>query len=351
MTMNRTGCLIISSVLSVCCLPLSLSHAQVTGQEILQKLGIPQNEVDQLEDGAILSYSDAEYESTSRELAADAIILVKSDLAAVREALRGATTLIPTKLILEDADILSEADFADIKFADEDFEEVERLFKAKPGKDFNFSNAEYAALNANLAPHKRSSRADKIQAASAAMREILRGRYNKYRASGLNGIEGYQRSRRKQVDIGRELRLTTDTFEPFAEDFPEFYEIMAQYPNGQECCESYFRWLKVDIRKRPTFALSHTVIQQTDEFILYTERHFYASNQLNSVQITLSWFPYGEQTYMGIAMSASADILDSMMGKMLRPLGRNKAKDLVTDVMVEVRDDLDSDDDEGDNER
>lgn len=43
---------------------------------------------------------------------------------------------------------------------------------------------------------------------------------------------------------------------------------------------------------------------------------------------------------MGVAMSASADILDSMMGKMLRPLGRNKAQDLVTDVMTEVRADL-----------
>lgn len=61
---------------------------------------------------------------------------------------------------------------------------------------------------------------------------------------------------------------------------------------------------------------------------------------LNSVQVTLSWLPYDENTYMGVAMSASADILDSMMGKMLRLLGRNKAQDLVTDVMTEVRADL-----------
>ena len=51
-----------------------------------------------------------------------------------------------------------------------------------------------------------------------------------------------------------------------------------------------------------------------------------------------------DNTYMGLAMSASADILDSMMGKMLRPLGRNKAQDLVTDVMTEVRTELEDGD-------
>jgi hypothetical protein len=46
---------------------------------------------------------------------------------------------------------------------------------------------------------------------------------------------------------------------------------------------------------------------------------------------------------MGLAVSASADILDSMLGRMLRPIGRNKAKDLVSDVLEEIRTDLESD--------
>ena len=120
---------------------------------------------------------------------------------------------------------------------------------------------------------------------------------------------------------------------------------MANFPDGADCCEHYFRWLKIRIRNRPTFVLSHTMLQVTDEFILLTERHYFITSTLNSVQITMSWLPYDEDTYMGLAMSASADILDSVMGRALRPLGRNKAKDLVTDVLQYVKAELQDDGD------
>jgi len=38
--------------------------------------------------------------------------------------------------------------------------------------------------------------------------------------------------------------------------------------------------------------------------------------------------------------AASSDMLDSVTGRMLRSLGRNKAKDLVIEVMQEIRPDL-----------
>ena len=47
---------------------------------------------------------------------------------------------------------------------------------------------------------------------------------------------------------------------------------------------------------------------------------------------------------MGLAMSASADILDSMLGRMLRPLGRNKAKKMVSGVVTDIRAVLQNDD-------
>ncbi len=54
----------------------------------------------------------------------------------------------------------------------------------------------------------------------------------------------------------------------------------------------------------------------------------------------MSWLKYDENTYMGIAMTASTDLLDSMMGRMLRPIGRNKAKDMVSEIMLDVKADL-----------
>jgi hypothetical protein len=177
-----------------------LNAQDVDGAKVLDGLGATDDDIAQLEGGEIIAYSDEAYESTPRELSADAVMLI-------------------------------------------DIDEVEELFKLKSGKDFNLSAAEFELLQNRLSPHRSGSTSDKVTAASDAMREILIGRYTKYQAEGLKGIESY-------------------------------------------------------------------------------------------------WLPYDENTYMGLAMSASADILDSMMGKMLRPLGRNKAQDLVTDVMTEVRSDL-----------
>jgi hypothetical protein len=43
-------------------------------------------------------------------------------------------------------------------------------------------------------------------------------------------------------------------------------------------------------------------------------------------------------------MSASTDLLDSTIGRMLRPLGRNKAKNMVADVVDDIRVALQKDD-------
>ena len=71
------------TLLIVGCFVAASGHAQVTGEDILQGMGILQDDVDRLESGDVLAYSDKLYENSSRELAADAIVLVNNDLNAV----------------------------------------------------------------------------------------------------------------------------------------------------------------------------------------------------------------------------------------------------------------------------
>jgi hypothetical protein len=319
------------------------ANAEVDGVEIAKGLGLSPEQIEKMENGEVLAFSDAEYENTKRELSADAIVLVKKDLDAVYAELVDTTTVIPGSDLLDHALIVSEDDFADVGFTDDEYEEVEKLFDAEPGDDFNFSNSEYSMLKTRLAAHGKSDKATKISAASDAIRALLLARFQQYQARGLDGIDSYQRSKKKQVNAGEELRLTTEAFQAFEDDFPDYVQVIQNYPAENDCCEHHMRWLKLKVRKRPTFALSHVVIQRTDDFVLLTERQYYISHTANSVQITLAWLRYREDTYMGIAVSASADLLDSMMGRMLRPLGRNKAKDLVTEVLEEIRTDLESD--------
>ena len=330
--MNRSVMLVAASI--VLALP---AHAQMSGSDLLEGFGLSPGEIERLEEGEVLAYSDEEFEFSKRELAADAMVHVDTNHEAVLRSMQEDATLIPVKLLMQHTLIHSEADFDSVAFTEEEFEEVEKLFGAKVGKEFNFSNDEYALIQQMLEPHRKASKAQRIAAASDAMRAILVARYNAYRANGMGAIEGYQRSKRKKVDVGAELQLTNDAAKAFEDDFPEFVRLMYGYPEGADCCEQEFRWLKVRIRKRIAFALAHTMIQASDDFAVITERHYYVSNTLNSVQLTVLWLPYEEGGSVGLAMSASADILDSMMGRMLRPVGRNLAKDLVTDAMRDVQ--------------
>lgn len=325
------------------CLSSSLAaQTGIDGAQVLDGLSVTPKEVSKLESGEILTFSDETYENNKRELAADAVILVKSDLDTVVAAITENATIVPAHKAIAFAIINSEADFSGVNFTDAEYDEVKKLIAAKPGKNLNFSDSEYALLRQKLGPYRNSDRAAQIVAASDVMREILIARYRAYQENGLDGIDTYSRSKSKKVDIGRELRVSTETFQPFEADFPKFYKVMHDYPAGAECCVHYFRWIKLKIRKRPTFALLHTMVQKTDDFALATERYFYATSTLNSLQVTLSWLEYDEDTYMGLAMSTSTDLLDSTMGRMLRPLGRNKAKDTVSEIMLDMKAELEA---------
>lgn len=331
-----------TAIAFLACAVLSPARADITSAELLEDFGLTPDEIAELENGEVLAFSDEEIEFSKRELATDAMVQVDTDHSAILLALKEDATLIPVKLLQEYHTITDESDFAGVELTEDNFAEVEKLFGSKLGKEFNLSAGEITTVQQILEPHRGGTRAQMIEAASTAMRAVLKGRYNAYRTSGIAGIEPYQRSSRKRVDIGAELQLTNNAAAVYRDEFPEFVRVLGAYPEGAECCEHEYRWLKVRIRKRNAFALAHTIILSTDDFAIITERHFYISNTLNSVQITVLWLPHGDKGSIGLAMSASADVLDSVMGRVLRGVGRNLAKDMVTDAMIDIRDDLEA---------
>ena len=309
----------------------------LTGQDVLDGLDVPESDREALESGEILAYDGEAYESNDRELAADAIVLVDRSLNEVVAEVRDVDSIIPLKYLIDHADVETVDDFARVGYSVDEIKEVDKLLNARRSKDLNLSDDEIAMLVQVGAGARTLDDAGRAAAASDAIRKILIDRHQAYMERGLSGIPEYRRSRKKAINIGEELALTTETFEPFAPSFPEYYQTMRNFPDGADCCEHVFRWLKVKLRKRPAFALSHTFFRKTDDMLIITERHFYATHTINSVQVTVSWIPYDENTYMGLAVSASTDVLESLMGRALKPLGRNKARDMVTDVLEDMR--------------
>ncbi len=93
---------------------LSVAQADITGSQVLKGLNVTPAEVAQLENGRVLTFSNEAYENTKRELSADAVILVDSDLDAVMNALTEEATIVPSHVIFDHAVIKSEADFSGV---------------------------------------------------------------------------------------------------------------------------------------------------------------------------------------------------------------------------------------------
>jgi hypothetical protein len=307
---------------------------------VLDGLNISTKQIEALESGEVVVMDGSPYEQTARELVADAAILVDSDFADIVSHFESDASFIPVDAMLLHAEIDGVEDFDAVGFSASEYEEVERLLKAKPGKDFNFSADEHRLIATRLRPLRRAGKEEQIRAASEVVREILIGRYRAYLDGGLDGIAPYQRSSRKSVTIAEDLRLTTATFEPFSEDFPGIYDAMTGKPGEHDCCEDTFRWMKVRVAKRPVFTLAHTVYQVTDDYLIATERFYYGSSQINGVQITLAWLRYDEDTYMGLSVSANADIVASPLGRMLRSVARSYAAEYAEDALIEARTEL-----------
>ena len=314
----------------------------VDSQAILESLDIKSGDIKKLEDGEVVTWSGASYEQSKRELASDATVIIHKNLDTVLGEINEQASLIPQSVTEGYQDIISEADFDGIGFkvtSDREFKEVELLHNLKKGEDYNLTPQEFDTLTESLKATQNGSREEKTEAASKAIRELLLGRYRAYTKQGLAGIEPYQRGK-KTVNIGNELKVTTETLDVVEDHLPDYYNNLLQYPAGADCCQQRFRWLKVKLLKRPAFALTHSSVLKTEDILIITERHFYVTHSLNAMQITVAWLPYEDGTYMGLAMSAQANALDTFMGRVFRGIGRNMAEEMVGDVLINIRDQL-----------
>ena len=332
-------------VLALTTLWTGFAHANsISGKELLQGFEVDDGEIQQLESGEVITKLASEYEQSPRELAIDATVIIRKPLNELVAESEDDITLVPGKLILDSGEITSEDDFDGIEFAADERGQKEAALwlNAKPGDDLNLGRQDLdiiARVKSN-----RDGRSD-LELGTAAVREVLRHRYREYMKNGLAGIEPYARKRNKTISAGQELRLSNEQLFGVSDHFPEYFNTLVNFPDGAECCEHRFMWMKAKVRSRPTFILLHRIaLDQTDAVIL-TERHFYVSHSLNSLQLTLGWLPWedgDENTYLGIATSANSDYLTGFVGKMIRALGANKGAEMVGDVLVEIRDDLEA---------
>ena len=124
----------------------------VDGASVLQGLNVSSKEIANLERGEILIMDSRPYESTARDLAADAAVLIDVELNEVMSHFESNINFVPNKEMLA---------YAGIEYTADDIEEIERLLSAKRGKTFNFSDEEYAQIKNELAGLKNAQQFEK----------------------------------------------------------------------------------------------------------------------------------------------------------------------------------------------
>jgi hypothetical protein len=268
----------------------------------------------QLEAGKIVTIARPEQETSDAGLAVSMAVLVPADLNKTLSTLRSIKAKSDPKQRRTTREISGSVRgdgaspaFATIGFAADEKREVDKLLRAEPGDDFNFSKEEITWVKQAAAGGGNSAKA-----AAGVMRRVLESRYVAYRNNGLEGLPPYARSDGGQNSPGADLAATTEAMPLLRQNLPDFYNAFRNYPKGgAEGLQHRFFWEKKTVDGRPMFSLQHEMVQITSDGATIANREFYISNDLNTLQVVIGLLPHGKQT---LAVLANQTYTDKVAG-------------------------------------
>ena len=173
------------------------------------------------------------------------------------------------------------------------------------------------------------------------LRSTLLTRYRAYRANGLSGIAPYDRGDGERVRPGAELRTRLEKFLHLPKQSPAFYKFLLEYPKAQPPgLEEKFYWLNLEVFGRPTFALSHRAIYNDGSAYLFSERHFYASHDYNSLQAVAFLLPTKEGTLVLALYRVSTEQVAGFGSSVKKPVARALMQSPLEQVFEKMREDV-----------
>lgn len=212
------------------------------------------------------------------------------------------------------------ASFSAIAFTPSEIKEAEAMLKVG---EYNFSKSDFDFVQKQLngtdpksKNHNNMNQDALLAAMTKAMQEILKSRYSAYHSQGLNGIEPYGLDEKKQIKPSEELVWATESMALLKSRFPAYYECLRNYP--QQCAPNLinqFFWVKQFDGSRPMFGLKHWVLDVNDTYALITERQYYLSHTLNSMQVVIACLPYKEGTLVVLLNQAFTEKVNRTIGK------------------------------------
>ena len=311
--------------------PFSVFSANVpNSQELIQQLGVSQQDLAKLDQGEIVYFDVAE--SHEKELAAGAALylpvapakvvgLIKSKGLASIDTAVTAEGVIPSQATLDA--------FKGFGFKSGS-DEAENFLAATPGSQFNLSTEEFQAL--------KSANPAQPDAASGAYRKILWQRWQAYRKNGLKGIATYDRGNGTEANPGGELRTATQDSKVLIRYFPELYKAWLNYPAALPTgAEETFIWRNRQVESRPTAILLHRILLSTDAGEIVLSRQFYAGHSYNSNQLTIACLPYRDGSLVFYANRTFTDQVAGFGSSVKHSVGGEQARSEMAKQLKNLR--------------
>ena len=311
--------------------PFSVFSANLPdSQELIQQLGVSQQDHAKLDQGEIIYFNVAE--SNEKELAAGAALYLPAAPAKVVGLIKSkGLTSIDTAVTAEGV-IPSQATpdaFKGFGFKSGSDEAADFL-AATPGSQFNLSTEEFQSL--------KSANPAQPEAASDAYRKILLQRWQAYRKNGLKGIATYDRGNGSEANPGGELRTATQDSKVLARYFPELYKAWLNYPAALPAgAEETFIWRNRQVESRPTAILLHRILLSTDAGEVILSRQFYAGHSYNSNQLTIACLPYRDGSLVFYANRTFTDQVAGFGSSLKHSVGGEQARSEMAKQLKNLR--------------
>jgi hypothetical protein len=344
----RTLLMIAAAMTVIQLFPMASAHSQkspLTARELLETTAL-KTHMAELKKGEIVILNRPETEA-GNELNVIMTVLIPAPLQKTVETLQRQSTAEDGPGILAIGEIkgmtTAELDkaFTKVGFSPEEKGEVERMMEIETDDDFNFSLDEIAIIKKRSDASKVEGKGGKaaIDAMSGAMREVLKDRYLAYRKKGLDGLAPYQFGPSKQVTPSAELIAATEAMRILQERFSKYYQCLRHYPD-KDCAEYVhgFYWVKQRESDRPLFLLKHWILDIQPDYALITERRFYLSHSLNSLQVVIGCLPDGESTLVVLLNQTFTEKVNMSVGKSIaKTIGYRQVEKNIRPIFENLR--------------
>lgn len=309
-----------------CALALDLANAALpTGDEVLSRVGPPQEQLAELDQGKAISWKLPE--NSDKELAYSIAIYVPAPLDKVVATIKKGDFAGVDPTITAQGVIANPVTADSFKRFTLGADEAEELLKAEAGGKFNLSTEEIASLAALKDSLQSADKKAITQAVSQRYREILLQRYQAYRQNGLVGIAPYARDG-GQADPATELRTAAEKGAPILKTYsPEIYQAWLNYPQSVPAdVAERFSWQNRTVEDRPTITLTHRLIQTSEAGALVLVRQFYVGHSYNASQLVAGCLPYRDGAIVFYGMRSSTDQVAGVGSGLKHSIGRDRMK-------------------------